>query len=524
MMHRPAPPEWWRNPTIRARLLAAFLAVNAAMGLLSLLDWIGWGWLVPGNWLGYLSASLEQGIADRYHGVLFGVVAVLAAAQAPRRPPPRVGPRWLWAIGWVSLAALVGLIAVEELNRRVDAGIFVASALGLMDLAPRYGWVLVAAPLAAPLAAAALWCLLAAQRGHPLRALLTGLALFTVLVGLLIDATQGELLLYRELVGRLGFPSGLPTLHQVFEEGAEQMAAAALAVVLIDMLAARSTVVLAAPRRRYPVRMLVIAALLTGACTYALLTPHVLEGDRWVRTLVYGTDQPHELVGLNFANDTRVRIRPSSYAGPISLIEQPFRASHDNLTRIEVWAEVDGAPESATIFARLTPEGADAPIRESRAEVRAPRFSNATVAFEFAPIPDSGGTTYTLAVGVLSGPKPYVFLGLTDRERNLAGAAVVNGAPTRHADDLAMRTFWIGRFIRGISPPDPRYWALIGEVMLYIILWILPIVVTWGGLSGAQSRFWRGVAWPAVRASIPIATGIVLVTLALFALLAPTRL
>lgn len=53
--------------------------------------------------------------------------------------------------------------------------------------------------------------------------------------------------------------------------------------------------------------------------------------------------------------------------------------------------------------------------------------------------------------------------------------------------------------------------------------WILPIVVAWDGLQGARSRFWRSVAWPAVRASILSAAGIVLVSLALFALLAPTR-
>ena len=115
-----------------------------------------------------------------------------------------------------------------------------------------------------------------------------------------------------------------------------------------------------------------------------------------------------------------------------------FRADHDYLTRIDVWAEIDGGA-SAEIFARVTPEGSDRPVRESRAEVRAARFSNATVAFHFEPIPDSGGTLYTLAVGVLSGPMPYVFLGLTGDDVTREGAAVVNGAPTRYADDLAMR-------------------------------------------------------------------------------------
>ena len=122
------------------------------------------------------------------------------------------------------------------------------------------------------------------------------------------------------------------------------------------------------------------------------------------------------------------------YAGPVSLIEQQFRVNRDHLTRVEVWAFVDGDVDStAEIFARLTPVGsADGPIRESRAEVQHERWSHKTVDFHFEPIPDSGGTLYTLAVGVLSGPTPHVFLGLTGGDVNPEGAAVVNGAPTRY--------------------------------------------------------------------------------------------
>ena len=75
-----------------------------------------------------------------------------------------------------------------------------------------------------------------------------------------------------------------------------------------------------------------------------------------------------------------VRAKPWSYAGPISLVEQRFRASHGDLHRIDVWAFVEGTRE-AEIFARLTPEGSDTPIRESRAVVEGRRFSDATVAF-----------------------------------------------------------------------------------------------------------------------------------------------
>ena len=76
------------SPRARARLLAGFLAINLVVVLLSLLDQLGWGWLVPGNWPEHLDANIERGFADRYSGVLFGVVAVLAAAQALRPSPP----------------------------------------------------------------------------------------------------------------------------------------------------------------------------------------------------------------------------------------------------------------------------------------------------------------------------------------------------------------------------------------------------------------------------------------------------
>ena len=54
---------------------------------------------------------------DRYSGVLFGVVAALAAAQALRPPPTRSGPRWLWTLGWLSAALFIALVAVWELHQ-----------------------------------------------------------------------------------------------------------------------------------------------------------------------------------------------------------------------------------------------------------------------------------------------------------------------------------------------------------------------------------------------------------------------
>ena len=99
-------------------------------------------------------------------------------------------------------------------------------------------------------------------------------------------------------------------------------------------------------------------------------------------------------------------VRPVTYTGPVSLVEQRSARPTTTSAHRRLGLRRRRSRGAAEIFARLTPEGSDRPVRESRAEVRGARFSNATAAFHFAPIPDSGGTLYTLAVGVLSGPRP----------------------------------------------------------------------------------------------------------------------
>ena len=398
----------------------------------------------------------------------------------------------------------IALVAFEELHRQVDAGSFVAPLLGLKELEERFRWVLVAAPLAAPLAAAAGWVLLTAQHGHPARALFAMLAVALALVGLLLDATSGDLLIYRGLVGWLGFPPGPAGFYEVFEEGSEQMAAAALAVLFVEMLAARpdAAPVVAGSRRR-PVVAIVVTAGLLAASALPLASHRVHKGDGWET------------------------VAPWSYAGPIALVEQQFRANQDNLRRIDVWAYVDGGPagKPGEIFARLTPtDRPDRPIRESRAAVRGARYRNETISFEFEPILNSSDRRYNLAIGVLSGATPYVFLGLTSGDAIPEGAALVSGAPTRYADDLAMRTAWSGRFIDGQYPRDPRHWILIGEVILNIFLWVFLLVPAWDGLSGPRPRFWPNLVWPSVLSSALITAGIVIVTLAFLAVRSPTQL
>ncbi|MDE2991128.1 MAG: hypothetical protein OXU21_08690 [Chloroflexota bacterium] len=302
------------GPRARARLLAAFLVANLVTVLLAIVDWLGWQWLARGDWLVHLNAEVERGSMDRYQGVLFGVVAALAAAQVLRPPPARGGPRLLWTVGWLSAAFLIALVAFEELHRQVDVGSLVGPTLGLEELGARHRWALVAAPAAALPAAAAIWVLVIAQRGHPARALLALLAAVLTLAALAYDAV-GDL-----LVNFLGFSTAGPEpISVVVEEGAELMAAGSLAVIFIEMLASQSGPVrhvrpMLAGRRRWVALTLAVALLtITG---FALSTPQVFEDNRWIQTWVHGVGERPELRRLAFENDRQVRMRPWSYTAP----------------------------------------------------------------------------------------------------------------------------------------------------------------------------------------------------------------
>ena len=490
------------TPRARARLLAVLLAIHLALVLVYLFYRLGWAWLVIDEWPRVLDPAYETGYADQYSGLLFYVVAALAAAQALRSPAPRSGPRWLWVVGWLSAAAFIALIAIEEVYWRVDTNSIVGPALGLMELRDEVRWMLAAAPVAALPAAAACWVLWTAQRGHPARALLIGLVVVLSLAALIRDATE-DMLVNRLLGDWLGHPQEPDGLPLAFEEGAEVMAAAAMGVVFLEMLAVRRGAPAVAPTsRRVRLSALVVAIGLLVISAVPLVSHRLNKGDGWET------------------------IAPWSYTGPVTLIEQPFRAHQDSLSRIDVWAYVDGGPpgSAAEIFARLTPEGSDRPIRESRATVDGARFSNATVTFDFAPLPDSSGRVYTLAIGVLSGPTPYVFLGMTSGDAIPEGAASVSGAATSFGDDLAMRTAWSGRAIDGLYPRDLGYWGLIGEVILNVFVWVWLVVIVWSGLSGRRPRFWRRFVWPSVLTSALVTACIVGMTLAFVAIRTPAQL
>ena len=490
---RACPPA---SPRTRAWLLSGLLAINLVLVLLPAASAQRMELLGFGAWIEQLEADTEGTPANTYSSVVWGAVALLAVAQL-LRPTPSSQRRWLWRLGWLSVALLTALIAFEEsVSLKETSTASVDSAIQKLEVVPSgFHWLsVVAVPLAAPLAAAG-WVLVTSQRGHPARALVL-VVVASLFAGAIFQ--DADVLSVTNVAWR-----------RFIEEGMELMGATALGVILIEMLASPDGAAPDTPRRcrrgpgRRAAALAVTAALLIVSAVPLLVTHHVFQDNRWGRGI------------------------PWSYTGPISLVEQRFRATHDNLRRIDVWVEIDGGA-SAEIFARLTPQGSDRPVRESRAEVRGARFSNATAAIDFEPIPDSGGTLYTLAVGVLSGPAPYVFLGMTGSDVIPEGAAVVSGAPTRYADDLAMRTTWSGRFIEGMIEglylQDPQRPEQLRAVTLVMFLWVFLVVAAWAGLSGRRPRFWRRFVWPSVLTSALITAGILVIALAFFAVLSPTRL
>jgi len=471
------------RPRTRAALLAGFLAANLVLVLLPAADAHRLQLIDPGAaWMRQLWSDTEGTWANTYSVVVWGAVAVLGFMQLLR--PGR--PRWPRVIGWLCVALVASLVAFEDVAGRKEAlGYDLMESLPYLQAVPSLSrWAVAVAPiLAVPLLAAG-WVIWTAQSGHPMRQMLTGLAAI-LLLGAVVQDTE----LFRRT----------PLAWTYFaEEGAEIMGGATLVVILIESLAARPEPAQLTGRGIGGRRLAVVDVLLV-ASAFLLVAWHIVQDSRVTTT------------------------RPWSYTGPITLVEQPFRASHDHLRRIDVWAYVDFAPGSAEIFARLTPEGSDDPIRESRTTIDARRFSSATATFHFDPIPDSHGRFYTLAVGVLSGPLPYVFLGLTGGDANPAGDVLVSGVPTPQPNDLAMRIMSHGPFIESLLGQAPWHWLWLGEVTVHIFVGVLVVVAAWRGLSaGSQRQFWRGFFWPAAFTSALITAS--LVTLTLLAVLSPARL
>ena len=478
---------WPARPRLRARLLAVFLAVHVALTVPSAILPLDWDFPEPGSWFRQLSLDSEGSLANLYSGVLWGTVAALAAAQLLRSAIPARGPRWLWALGWLSAALFAALVAFEELAdlkdtlgrwETLDA---LLASLNLADLPAEVRWAAVVAPLTAPLAAAAGWVLYASLRRHPGLALLTVLALALGVGAALRDG-------FGELYGTTG------TWLLLLEDGSELMAGAILAVVLVEALAARHTAGTDDPehraqRRHRWVALGVMLALL-GVSIPALLAEYEWEEVGWTR--------------------------PVFYAGPVSQLEQPFQTNLDQLTRIDVWGYVDGGDETsatAEVVARLMPHDRG-PAIWGQAEVRGHKSDPEINVISFEPIPDSQGKRYDLVI--VSEPFPRVHLGLTGDGASPLGQVSVNGVP--HRRQLAMSTHALatgGQVIHDLLTRDRRRLFVIGDVVSTVFLWVFAIVAAWRGLSGSKPRFWRGFVWSAARISVLTTAGIAAIAIAL---------
>ena len=470
----------------RARLFAGFLAAHLALIVPLAPPLIDWAWPTHGSWLRHLNLDREGSPANLYSGILWGIVAALAAAQLLRPVVSRRGPRWLWPLGWLSVALFAALVAVEELADVKDAlgGWDALSALlasvNLADLPVGIRWAAVVTALTAPLLAAAAWVLYTSLRRRPTLALLTALALALAVGAALRDGFSD---LYGTTAG----------WELLIEDGSELMAAAILAVVFVEMLAAGRTVS-ADDRSSRGARVERWAALgvtvaLVGVGVPALLAQYKWEEAGWTR--------------------------PLFYAGPIFRLEQPFQTNLDGLTRIDVWGYVDGgdgASGTAVILAHLMPhEGG--PAISSHAQVRGDRSGPAINVINFEPIPDSRGKRYDLVI--LSEPFPRVHLGLTGSGASPHGAVIVNDVP--HERRLAMGTHAVvrgGEMVRDLFTRDPRRLFVVGDVIAMLFLWVFAVVATWRGLAGPQPRFWRRFVWPVARRSALVTVGLLVITLA----------
>ena len=219
--------------------------------------------------------------------------------------------------------------------------------------------------------------------------------------------------------------------------------------------------------------------------------------------------------------DGWAQVRPGFYAGPTSNIVQPFRVEHHFLSRIDIWAYIDGGDAEAVgdVLVRIIPAGAETPIRESRIEVRHKEHVGETVEIAFAPIPHTRGQQYALELQVLSGPTPYVFVGITGSDLISAGQVSINGNASWAHLDLAMRPYWVGRggnLLKQLIRTEP--WRAF--VIVEIVLWVFVVAFATSALwSMRATQCWRSVVWNSARRGAQLTAGIAVCALALLLIL-----
>lgn len=292
--------------------------------------------------------------------------------------------------GWLSVATLATFVAVGEFYDIKDV-------IPLFSFSDEHQseWILVTAPVAIPLLIFASRTLLTEAQTSTQRALLLVSGVLAV-VPLILDNVEPP--------------------YRIAEEGSELMTSVVLIAVLLSILG------------------------------WVPLSPAFLTW-RFVAIVTLLTVLP---AGFLDAREYRIRVAggigdtPEIYHGPLSLVSQTLTVDRNHLSRIDVWAESTG--DSAELFLRLGSPG-HPPIRESRTVTNHPRWSNQTVTFDFAPMPDSAGQTYEISVGALQ-VEPYVFVGLSTDDPISESVVLVNEDTDPLSNDLALRISTSGRGLR----------------------------------------------------------------------------
>ena len=473
------------HPRVRAWVGALFLAGNVALTLP--LAFFASGWLWPGfyEWFEHLNLDNEQSAANWYASGLWVTVAVLAAAQLVRPPPPATRSRWLWSLGWIAVALFAALVAWEEVAsikdtaRQWEQSEALLARLNLAGLPTGIRWAATGVVLTAPLAALSGWVLYSSLRQQPALLLLTALAVALGLGAILRD----------------GFGVLYGTTHwwgTYLDDASEIMAGAILVVVFFEALVTRHAVSVDGwRRRRNPIERwaaLGVTATVVAASVPALLAEYEWEEAGWMR--------------------------PNAYVGPISRFEQPFQVHLGDLSALDVWGyaeDPDGKGAPASILLLLVPAEGGRPT-STRAVVRGNRSSPRINRVAFEPVRGSRGEQFNLVI--VDESPPHVHLGLMGDTAGPQGDVVVNGVP--HDRQLAMGIYSIGtgaQIVQDLLVRDPRRLFLIGDIVFTAYVWLFVATVVWRGLTGPPSRFWRGSFWPSVRISALMLAGLITVAL-----------
>ena len=335
-------------------------------------------------------------------------------------------------IGWLSLGFLTLSIAIGEVSDFKD----MISKLFVSDVVPST-WMLIVAPIALPLLILASRTLWTAASRPTQRALLVAAGFFAI-VPLVLDSLQ--------------VPIG------VAEEGSELMAGVVLIALLMSILEW-------VPLSRTFITWRFVAIV----TTITVLSAGILDAREYQVRVAGGIED-----------------QPEIDHGPLSTVSQTVHVDRAHLSRIDVWAESTG--KSAELFLRLGPPGGP-PIRESRAITSHPRWSNQTVTFDFAPIPDSQGQTYEISIGALQST-PFVFVGLSTDNPIPESRVLVNGIADSWSNDLALRAYtpgrglaWLGAMIQDRAHTD----VLISLEIFVVWLWIV-ILILWLTASGVGTK------------------------------------